>query len=235
MQDRSPKKLFQEITSAQDKVRVISQVFTDGIPLVVRVKQNLEFKTKGLNWLPPMRLEVEAAPQEIKLGLQELTVQFDCNDERYFSRVGLAFDDWKLFFIFSRSLFRLQRRQYQRLKIPAKYPNRAFLMNVNEELWNEECEILDLSLGGCSLKLSYRSIDIPVGAVIMMDMQVGNSPSFIVIGQVCYKQLQKFNGISKVKIGVQFRPHPKYAKSLQDVVQKLAADIFSSWSKRKTL
>ncbi len=233
MKDRSSKKLFQEIVSYPDKVKVINQVFDDKTAIVARVNSKIEFRTQALNWLPPMRLEVKA-PTSVKLGLQELTLQFDVRDERYFSRVGLAFDDWKLFFIFATPIFRLQRRQYQRLKIPAKYSNKAFLMNVNEVLWNEECQIADISLGGCSLMLSYRSIDIPVGAAIIMDMQIGDNPSFIVIGKVCYKQLQKFGGNSKVKIGVQFRPHPKYSEKIQTVVQKLASDIFSSWTKRKS-
>ena len=226
------KKIFQEIVSAQDKARIMTQLTEDRSPIRAKVNRTSEFITKPVHFLPPSRLEVEAP--SLKLGLQKITVQFDSRDERYFSTVDLAFDDWKLFFSFGSPIYRLQRRQYQRLKIPAKYINRVLLMNVNEELWNEECEVLDMSLGGCSLKLSYRSIDIPVGAVLLLDLKVGNTPQFIVIGQVCYKRLEKIDGKNKLKIGVQFRPHPKYSLHLQSVVQDLAVEIFSNWSQRKS-
>lgn len=232
MKEQVSKKLFQEIFSAQEKVRLISQVQAQGIPITARVNKKTEFITKAVNWLPPMRLEV-SAPANIKLGLQTLTIQFDYKQERYFSTVDLAFDDWKLFFILSGPLYRLQRRQYQRLRVPAKYKNSVLLMNVNEKVWNEECEVIDLSLGGCSLKLSYQSIDIPLGAYLMFDIKLGDNPPLIQIGKVCYKNLEKFDGKSRVKLGIQFRPHPKYAALLQTVVQNLAADIFSNWSQRK--
>lgn len=232
MKEKINPKLFQEVQNPEDKLRLLSDVSSLSLPLKVRVSDKVTFETRSKAWAPPNRMEV-TAPNQIKLGLQELTVQFDCHDERYFSRVDLAFDDWKLFFLFTKALYRLQRRQYQRLRIPVNYPNQTFLMSVNNELWNEQCEILDMSLGGCSLNLSYRSLNLPIGAVLMLDMKVGEVPSTVVIGQVCYKRLQKMNGQSRVKIGVQFRPHPKYSSILELIIQRLAVDIFSGWSKRK--
>lgn len=232
MRDTPSKKLFQEIISSQDKVRILSQITQDKTIIKSRVNRNVEFDTKPIHWTPPMRMEVQA-PQNIKLGLQPITLQFDSKDERYFSVVDLAFDDWKLFFVFNTPIYRLQRRQYQRLKLPAKYKNRVLLMNVNKEVWNEECEIADVSLGGCSLKLSYRSIDVAVGSIVMMDMKIGDSKPFIQIGRVCYKKLEKFEGKSKVKMGIQFHSHPKSALPLQTAIQNLAVDIFSNWTQRK--
>ena len=226
------RKLFQEILSPQDKVRIISQATEDGTPFKVRLNRQLEFITKPRVWTPPMRLEVEQ-PENLKLGLQPLTIQFDSRDERYFATVDVAFDDWKLFFVFQNPLFRLQRRQYQRLKIPALYQNRALLMNLNHQVWNEECRLLDISLGGCSLELSYRSLDIQLGDMIMIDIQLGEHPSFIQMGKICYKELLKVDGKSKIKVGVQFKPHPKYSLHLNSVVQNLAVDLFSNWSQRK--
>jgi hypothetical protein len=229
---RSEKKLFQEILSPQDKARIISHATADNVTIRAKINRLREFKTKPISWSPPMRLEV-GPPAEIKLSLQPLTIQFDSEDERYFATVDVAFDDWKLFFIFNRSLFRLQRREYQRLKIPPKYQNRVLLMNVNEQVWNEECKIADISLGGCSLILSYKSIDVTVSDLVMMDIQLGDHPSFIQIGQICYKQLLKVEGQNKVRVGVKFRPHPKYALYLNSVVQNLAVDLFTNWSQRK--
>lgn len=232
MKTADSKKLFQQIISAQDRLRILAQITSDKSLIHARVNNSTEFKTQPIQFLPPNRMQVESP--SVKLGIQSVTVQFDCREERYFSKVDLAFEDWKLFFIFQNPLFRLQRRQYQRLKLPEKYVNRVLLMNVNDELWNEECEALDISLGGCSLSLSYRCVDIPVGAVLMLDIQIGNTPSFILIGQVCYRRLEKIAGKNKVKIGVQFRPHPKYSLQIQTVVQDLAAEIFSVWSQRKS-
>jgi PilZ domain len=232
MTDSSTKKLFQKIISPRDKLRILDQVAANQIELRARVNNSTEFKTKPKSWLRPLRMEVEAP--RLKLGLESLTIQFESEDERYFSTVELAFDDWKIYFVFSGPLYRLQRRQYQRLQIPSRYENRVLIMNVDDVLWNDECQALDLSLGGCSLNVSYRSIDILVGSVVMMDIKIGNSPSFVVIGVVCYKRPVKINGKSKLKIGVQFRPHPKYTLQLQTVVQTLAVDIFSNWEKGKS-
>jgi hypothetical protein len=107
-------------------------------------------------------------------------------------------------------------------------------MHVDKEVWNEECQLLDISLGGCSLKLSYRALDIPIGAVFMMDFQIGKHEPFIQIGRVCYKKLEKFDGKSRVKVGVQFVPYPKYSTQLRSLVQNLAVELFTNWSQRKS-
>ncbi len=224
-------KLFQEILSPQDKSRILSLLVESQSEITARLSAKTEFTTQTVKWAPPLRLEVEPPP-DIKLGLGILTVQFDCHNERYFSKVEVAFDDWKLYFLFHQPLYRLQRRQYQRLKIPSHYRNRVLLMNINEKVWNEECELVDISLSGCSLNLSYRNMDIQVGDILMVDIKLGDHPSFIQIGRVCYRELMKIKNENRIKVGVQFRPHPKYALHLKSAVQNLAIDLFTNWSQK---
>lgn len=106
-------------------------------------------------------------------------------------------------------------------------------MKVNEETWNQECEILDISLDGCSLKLPYKSLEIPHGAFIMLDIQMGTQPPFMHIGQVRYKRLEKFEGRSMVRVGIQFQHSPKFDQNLNSAVQAFAVDLFTNWSQRK--
>ncbi len=234
MRDHSSKKLFQEIVNSHDIKRILSEVISDGVELVVRINDNTEIKMKGLFLFPDMRmLIILPASSNQNSNFHDLTIQFDSRDERYFSRASLKTSEGQSFLLFLNPLYRLQRRQYQRLRIPPRYTNHAFLMNVNHELWNEECEVLDLSLDGCSLKLSQRGLEILIGSLVMLDMQIGTAPSLVVIGQICYKHPLKLKGQYKVKVGIRFRPHPQYSVKLHSIVQKLATDIFSNWSKRK--
>jgi hypothetical protein len=226
------KKVFQEILSTTDRTQIISQAVAQNVDFSVRLNPTTEFKTKALKLVSPKQVEFKP-PENLKLSLQQVIVQFDDKQERYYAKADLAFDDWKVFFIFSGALFRLHRRQYQRLKIPAHFKNRILLLNVNDEVWNEECDIHDLSLGGCSLTLTYRNLDIPIGAIVMLELKIGDYRPFFQIGQICYKHLDKIEGKSKLKVGIQFRPLPKYSLHLQSVVQGLALDIFSSWSQKK--
>lgn len=232
MKQSTQRKLFQEVFGIQDKIQILGKVAEQRVSIKAKVGKGIEFVTTGLRWYSPIRMEV-VSPPNLKLGLQKLTLQFDYKQERYFTFVDLAFDDWKLFFVFTYPLYRLQRRQYQRLLTPYKYPNRVLLMKVNEDVWNQECEILDMSLDGCSLKLPYSSLEIPPQAIVMLDIQLGAHAPFIHIGQVRYKRLEKFEGKSMVRIGVQFQHHPKFDQSLNSAVQAMAIDLFTNWSQRK--
>lgn len=225
---KASKKLFQELPGSQDKARILSIVTQDRATIKARLNRTAEFETTPVVWTPPQRLEVKAPT--LRLGLQSLTVQFDSRGERYFSRVQLAFDDWKLYFVFTEPIYRLQRREYQRLKLPVKYKNRVLLMQVNDKVWNEECEMIDVSLGGCSLRISYSALEIPTGSVVMMDLQAGDHPSFMQIGMICYKRPEKYLGRSVIRMGIKFRPHPKYSLHLQSLVQNLSIDLFTSWA-----
>jgi hypothetical protein len=228
---KSGQKIFQEIVGTQEKISILTQVVNQGIPIRARVQPEVEFITKGLRWSSPVRMLVEA-PEGLKLGLQRVTLQFDLNRERYFTMADLAYDDWKLYFLCSHPIHRLQRRSYQRLFLPWRYPNRVLLMRVNEEIWNQECELIDISLGGCSLKLPYRALDIPNNAFLMLDINIGPATPFLHIAQVRYKRLDKYEGKSMVRLGLQFQHHPKFDFPLKEAIQTFTSDLFTNWSER---
>lgn len=224
------KKLFQEISQPQDKARILTQISQDQTDIVTRIRVGAEFYTQARIWTPPFRLEVSTP--DVKLDLHPLIVQFDSKEERYFSKVQLSFDDWKVYYLFFDPIFRLQRRQHQRLKIPQKIKNRVFIMRVNEAVWNEDCEMIDISQGGCSLRTSYRSLEMPHQAVLLLDIQIGGRPPFLQIATICYKRAEKYQGRSVVRVGLKFHPHPKTDAQVKDLVQNLAFEVFSQSLKK---
>lgn len=225
------KKLFQEITQPQDKARILTHLSIEQAGLLSRVRPGVEFNTNARVWTPPFRLEVQA-PEQVKLGIHPVTVQFDSKNERYFSKVQLSFDDWKLYYLFFDPIYRLQRRQYQRLKIPQKTKNHVFIMRANEAVWNEECEMIDISQGGCSLRTTYRTLEIPPQAVLLLDIQMADHVPFLQIATVCYKRAEKYEGRSVVRIGLKFHPHPKTDPLINSLVQSLAFEVFSQSVKK---
>lgn len=222
-------KLFQEISDIDKKSSLLGALARDKVTIKARTYKKVEFEVHAQNWNAPFRLEVKTS-QQVKLGLESLIVQFDYKGERYFSKVELAFDDWKLFFIFVSPIFRLQRRQHRRFKIPKKMKNQAFLMRTNEQLRNEQCELIDISEGGCSLRLSYDALEVPHHALTLLDLRLGNFDSFMQIGKVCYKRAEKNNGRSVVRMGIEFKKNPKTELILQNVINVLSMELFESWS-----
>lgn len=222
-------KLFQSIEDLDKKSLILTRLASEKQGLVVRTNKRVEFEARAEIWKPPFRLQVHPH-QDVRLGLESVTTQFDLNGERYFSRTDVAFDDWKLYFIFTNPLYRLQRRQHRRLKIPKNFSNQAFLMRANERVWNEQSELIDISDGGCSLRLSYDALEVPHRAVLLLDIKVGDYESFMQVGHVCYKRTEKFNGRSVVRMGIQFHPRPKSEVVLQKVLGAISAELFETWS-----
>jgi hypothetical protein len=222
-------KLFQEIEDLEKKSQILSRFAQGKLPATVRTKNRIEFEGRAELWQPPFRLQVKPM-HDVRLGLESVTVRFDYLGERYFSRTDLAFDDWKLFLIFLNPLYRLQRRQHRRLKIPRPMKNQGFLMRSNENIWNEQCEVIDLSEGGCSLRLSYDALEIPHRAVVLVDLKIGDFDSFMQMGYVCYKRAEKHNGRSVVRMGVEFHHRQSSDQILSQVLGHLASELFNTWS-----
>ena len=222
-------KLFQEIEDLEKKSQILSRMADGKLSATVRTKSRIEFDAKAELWKPPFRLQVKPM-HDVRLGLESVTVRFDLLGERYFSRTELAFDDWKLYLIFLNPLYRLQRRQHRRIKIPRNTKNQAFLMRSNEDVWNEQCEIIDLSEGGCSLRLSYDALEIPHRSVVLVDLKLADFDSFMQMGYVCYKRAEKHNGRSVVRMGIQFHHRKSSEQVLNRVLGHLASELFNTWS-----
>lgn len=224
-------KLFQEIEDLERKSQILVHLKDLKGDILVRTKMRTEFHARAESWQPPFRLQAHPQ-QDVRLGLEVVTVQFDLKGERYFSRTDVAFDDWKFFLVFHNPIYRLQRREHRRYVIPKSMNNRAFLMRTNERVWNEQTELVDISQGGCSLRLSYDALEIPHRAVALLDIQVGENESFMQMGYVCYKKTEKFNGRSVVRMGIQFRPLPSSELILNKVIQSVSTELFESWTMR---
>lgn len=223
-------KLFQEISDVQKKSSLLNALVGDRNEIIARTNKKVEFVVRAQNWSPPFRLEVKSIHEQVKLGLEGLIVQFDHRGERYFSKVELAFDDWKLFFVFVNPVYRLQRRQHRRFKIPRKMKTQAFLMRANEQLRNEQCELIDISEGGCSLRLSYDALEIPHQAITLLDLRLAKFESFMQIGRVRYKRAEKNNGRSVVRMGIEFQNNKKTEEKLNKFINLLSMELFDDWN-----
>lgn len=223
-------KLFQEISDVQKKSSLLTALAKESNIIKARTNKKVEFEVQAQGWNPPFRLQVKYINTPVKLGLESLIIQFDHRGERYFSKVELAFDDWKLYFIFVSPIYRLQRRQHRRFKIPKKIKTQAFLMRANDQLRNEQCELIDISEGGCSLRLSYEALEIPHQAVTLIDLRLAKFESFMQIGTVRYKKAEKVNGRSLVRMGIQFQNQARTEQKIKNIINFLSLDLFENWS-----
>lgn len=221
-------KLFQEISELDQKSEILSFLARDLSDIKARVGSTFNYVLKAQVWNPPFRLEVMSA-DPIRFGNRPVTLQFDSRGDRYFAKVNVVEQNHKVYFVFADPIYKLQRRQYRRLRIPKRFNNQAFLMRANDQLRNEQCELIDLSDGGCSLRLSTAALKIADGAVILMDLRLGSVPSFMQIGKVCYKKSEKHLSRSVIRVGVQFQKHPKSDGFLKSAMAAVSVDIFESW------
>ncbi|MFN8846199.1 MAG: PilZ domain-containing protein [Bdellovibrionales bacterium] len=221
-------KLFQEIEDLEKKSQILRRFTAEKLSLTVRAKNRVEFEARAEVWNPPFRLQIKPI-QDVRLGIETVTVRFDFLGERYFSRTELGFDDWKLFLIFLNPLYRLQQRQHRRFKIPRLMKNQAFLMRANETVWNEQCELIDLSQGGCSLRLSHKALEISQQSVVLLDLKLGDFDSFIQMGYVRYIKAEKHNGRQVVRMGIEFHHRKSIEPVLNHVLEHLTTEIFNSW------
>lgn len=153
---KTPHEIFIEIKDTSQKTKILEDLARRSMPI----------KIKGL---APSSDVFDASPRSLdswKLLCRiteksqdwkkdhALIVQFDHYDEKYVSQVSFELHENTISLDFNSALFRVQRREDYRLKIPRSMESSIKLL-IEEASF--EFNILDLSSGGCRIEVDIKN------------------------------------------------------------------------------
>lgn len=163
---------FQLISDPSEKVKIITDL--------VACKGEVMLKTLNPNSTPfhadPVIFKGSELTIKPKTSVQfakdetSLIVQFSIGAQKYISQVEFESRGESLALSMAYKLFRVQRREFYRLKLPAGFRGKFFVPELQGVKFNQDFHLIDISGGGCKIELPGVEVNFPVsqpfGAVL---------------------------------------------------------------------
>jgi PilZ domain len=221
-------RIFQPIPRSHERDSILSDAAAGVVDVFVKFSEKQTLLAKALKWLPPFKLQI-TYPEGLRPLIQKaIPVHFNSRGEKYFAQVFTQDTGTHFFLVIEGPLYKVQRRQSFRLKLPTDYPMKVDLFEMNGHRMNEKARLLDLSEGGCSLSVPL-SLASSMGAFIGLNIKIGARPAFVQYGHVRYLKADK----SQVRFGVKFDQNSELNSDLFNLTRDLYVELFSKWARRR--
>lgn len=169
---------------------------------------------------PPMAPGLQGAyPKSLMLSTQS-------GDEKFFllAEAHLRQDRFLTLKI-DPEIYKLQRRQHFRLRIPDSYKAVFQLLDLNGKPHQLKAKIQDLSEGGCLLFLPHNRPELKAGDRIEGEFQMGSREALRVKGEVRHIKVEPSSEESQI-VGLQFSDlTPAFENRLFSLVMDLHREI----------
>lgn len=145
-----------------------------------------------------------------KLGVvnfneDSLIIQFQLGNQKYISQVEFKQSDDLIALSMSRKLFRVQRREFYRIRMPNNYRGTLAIESIEKNIIQRAFQLIDLSGGGCKIEVPPVDVKISIGVPFKGVLRI---PGRGEIPTKCIVRHQNFidkQGKPEVRwIGVQF-------------------------------
>lgn len=221
-------RIFQPILTSSEKDSVFIEVAASGAHVYIKLGPNKIVCAKALKWISPFKLQVQYPEGPRPLVQGAICIQVECHGEKYFAQAMIQENGSQFFLVVDGPIYKVQRRQSFRLKLPTDYPAEAHIFELNGHGLKEQIRVLDISEGGCSLAVSPVFSDI-MSAYIGINIKIGNRPTFTLYGHVRYLKSEKY----RVRLGVKFDQDKQKSSELFNLTRDLYVELFSKWARRK--
>lgn len=144
----------------------------------------------------------------------ELVAQFTAGSDKYFFQGYCHFENENVSIEINAPLYRLQRRQAYRVRIPPQYA--AHLVA------KEKIPLYDLSSGGCCLHYPKAQTPFKTGDLVQATLHLGQRDELLIQGVVRHIRLDP-NSPTKSLVGIQFEAvSPALETQLVNVMMELS-------------
>ena len=221
-------RIFQPIPRSADRDMILSDAAAVVADVYVKFSDKKTLLAKALKWIPPFKLQI-TYPEGIRpIVTSAIPINFNCLGEKYFAQAFIQDTGTHFFLVIEGPIYKVQRRQSFRLKLPSDYPMQVTLFEMNGHRMNEKAKLLDLSEGGCSVDVP-ASLASSMGAYIGLNIKIGARPAFVQYGHVKYLKADK----GAVRFGVRFDQNKELNSDLFNLTRDLYVELFSKWSRRR--
>lgn len=226
------KEIFTKIGSVEERQKLVD----DLIRLKVEVVCKLE-NSDDLIRLDVLKSENKGVTCALRKGSlapsglpAQAVVSFELSNEKFFLATTLSplqagYFDLR---IIDSPIFRLQRRQSYRVRLPDRYASKVELVRLNGAPSKVSGKIADLSTGGCRLKIIGERKSLNVNDVLEGKITLGGREPFEFRGQVRHERAE--TAPPAHHFGIEFLElPPPVAARLFAITLELHREVFSKW------
>lgn len=224
----SQSRIFHPIPRSRERDQILADAADSVVDVYVKFSNTQTLLAKALKFIAPFKLQITYPEGPRPLVQKTITIQFNARGEKYFAQAYTQDTGNQFFLVIEGPLFKVQRRQSFRLKLPSDYPMQGHLFEMNGHRMNEKIQLLDISEGGCSL-FAPKSLAGSMGAYIGLTVKIGSRASFVQHGHVRYLKAEKNN----VRFGVKFDEKSGLNADLFNLTRDLYVELFSKWARRR--
>lgn len=186
------KEIFTKLGSAEEKSKLLKDMVQLKIEVVCKLANNenlivmdvLKYEKNGLTCalrkgsLSPQGLPAQAI------------VSFEVNNEKFFmtSTMSILQAGYFDLRVGETPIFRLQRRQSYRVRVPDYYATKVEIQNVNGVVIAVNGKIADLSTGGCRLKIMGERKPFKMGDTVDGKITLGGKQPFVFRGGIRFER-----------------------------------------------
>tara|TARA_B110001454_G_scaffold171291_1_gene161985 strand:- start:13985 stop:14674 length:690 start_codon:yes stop_codon:yes gene_type:complete len=131
-------------------------------------------------------------------------ISINKGEDRYFFYGLVTVNNGRVYVETQGDLFYLQRRKSARLEFPENYSATCRIVDYKGKALPFECNIVDISSGGCKLHMMSLEPLIWPGAILKMKLTLGHRSAFDITGEVRHvKPVRDLSELPQV-MGIQF-------------------------------
>ncbi|OYZ23326.1 MAG: hypothetical protein B7Y39_05320 [Bdellovibrio sp. 28-41-41] len=160
-------------------------------------------------------------------------VSINSGEDRYFFYGLVALNNDRVYIETHGDLFYLQRRKSARLELPENYTATARITDFNGKTLPFDCDVADISSGGCKLYLTSLEPLIQPGTILKMKITLGHRSPFEINGSVRHvKPVRDFSELPQT-MGIQFvSTDPMFEGRMLNLYMDVQREVFLKYVKR---
>lgn len=223
-QEFGPTNIFQLISDPSEKMKILYDLINARQGLIVKGSENDD----AIHVLEPRLIQGSelmckvSHPENFKFKQGQLIVQFTVNTQKYIAQVPAKKAGEFLALSMEKKLFRVQRREFFRLRLPQTFRGVVQIPELFGSPFNQSFHLVDLSGGGCRVDLPPLDIDIKSGTVFKGILKLPNRPDFAVICTVRYQNQLPDGGWLGLEFFHQSEPEKnRMAATVMDLYREL--------------
>lgn len=175
--------------------------------------------------------------KEFNLKNSEMAVvSLNEGDDKYFFYGLVNVTEKNIYIDIQGDIFYLQRRKSARLDLPEDYISVCRITDYKGKVLPFDCDVVDISSGGCRLNLTSMEPMIKVGSVIKMKITLGYRNPFEVKGEVRHvKTINDYSDLPQV-MGIQFVDYePSFEAKMLNLYMDVQREIFLKYINNKKI
>lgn len=218
-----------------DKKKILKKVIADRIVWLIKTESN------DVQQVIPKKINDEKYAEcsfldgkEFDLKNSELgVISINHDEDKYFFYGLVSINNGKVYVDIQGDLFYLQRRKSARLELPENYNARCKIIDFKGKALPFECDIVDISSGGCKISLKSLEPLIKAETILKLKITLGHRSSFEVYAQVRHaKPIRDLSELPQV-MGVQFVNYDSMFESkMLNLYMDVQREIFLKYIKK---